>query len=128
MHPFPIKDVDSTGKRGGDRWNKDRVAPIVELLNDEGRDERFFNLGQCRLPDVFVAFTRQLLGQAPDERVAWNSFEEGSFNPLPDHPSCPSADGNADQEADHQHEEKGQSLLSGNPVREEQGEWPYQAP
>ena len=77
-------------------------------------------------PDVLTLVTGNLLGQAPEERVARDSFKEDSLDPLPGRMSCPSADRNTDQEEDHQYEEKGQGLLGREPVREEQGEWPHQ--
>ena len=57
-----------------------------------------------------------------------DAFEESLLDPLTDPPSYPGTDGTADQEADHQHEEKGEDLIGWKPVREELGEWPHQLP
>lgn len=128
MHPFPVENIDGAGERGGYRRDKDRVAPVFKLLDDECGDEGLFDLDQRRLPDVLTFFARYLLGQAPEERVARDLFEEASLDPRADRPSCSSADGNADQETDRKDEEKGQCLLGRKPVWEELGEWPHQSP
>jgi hypothetical protein len=35
MHPFPREYVDRSGKRRGHRGDEDRVAPVIEFLDDE---------------------------------------------------------------------------------------------
>jgi hypothetical protein len=42
------------------------AATVLELLDDECRDEGFFDLGQGRLPDALMAVPSQLLGQAAE--------------------------------------------------------------
>src|SRR5512134_2577848 len=54
MHPFPVENIDGARKRGGDRWDENRVAPVLEFLNDEPRHEGFFDFDQRRFPDVFA--------------------------------------------------------------------------
>ena len=127
MYPFPLENVDGAGKRGRDRRDKDRVATVLELFDDKCRDEGFLDLSQCRFPHIFATLARYLLGQTPDERVAGDSFEEGFLEPLAKLPSWPSPDGNANQDADHKHEEKRQGLLGWKPAPQQQGERPHQA-
>ena len=66
MHPLSFENVDGTGKRGRCRWHKNRVLPVPELLNDECRDEGFFDLDQRRYSDIFLVFPHYPLGQAPE--------------------------------------------------------------
>ncbi|MNN50225.1 hypothetical protein D3C81_1647990 [compost metagenome] len=128
MHARPVEHVDGAGEWRGDRRDKNRVATVLELLDDEGRDERFLDLDQRGLPDVLAVVPRHLLGQAAEQRVARNSFQETFLRPLAGYLSQAGVEGTPDQEADHQHEEQGQDLLGGKPVRKELGEWPHQLP
>ena len=105
MDPCALKDVNGASKRRGDRRDKDGVAPVVELFDDKGRDQSVFDLSQRRLPRLFAPCSGKLSSKAPDDRITWNSLEDVRFYPLPDQPSGPSAHGNADQEADKEHEE-----------------------
>ena len=126
MHPVAIENVDRASKGRGDRRDKHGVAPVRELFNDECRDQSLFDLGQRGLPGLPAALTGQLLGQASDNCVSWNSLEEGLFDPIPDRPSGPSEDRKADQEARQEHQQKGQCLLSRKRVRHEQSNWLHQ--
>jgi hypothetical protein len=56
MHPFPAEDVDSSGERGGHRWDEHREAAVLELFDDEGGYESICDLDQCRLPFILSAF------------------------------------------------------------------------
>jgi hypothetical protein len=40
MHTFGTEDIDGSGEGRRDRWDEDGEAAVLELFDDEGRDER----------------------------------------------------------------------------------------
>src|SRR6185436_19240104 len=81
MDSLAIEDVNSTRKRSGNRRHEDGVT-VVELLDDEGRHERVFDLSQRGLPDLFATVGCHLLGKAAKQRISGNSFEERFLDAL----------------------------------------------
>jgi hypothetical protein len=71
--------------------------------------------------------SRHLLGQAPEEPVAGDSFEESFLESFTGHTSGPSPYDSTDKEADYYHQEKRQGDLTRDPVREQEGNRPHQA-
>src|SRR5262249_14721117 len=126
VHPFSLENVHGASKRCRNRWDKNGIATILELLDDKCWDQGFFDLNQCRFPYIFSTLARNLLGEAAYERVAGDSLKEGCLELLAKHPSGPSPDGKADQEANHEHKDERESLLGWKPVREQEGERPHQ--
>ena len=49
VHARPFEDVDGPGKRRGNRRHEDRQPAVVELFDDERRDERVLDLDERRL-------------------------------------------------------------------------------
>jgi hypothetical protein len=76
MHAFAAEDVDGSGERRGDRGHEHGEATVLQLLDDEGRDESFFDFGERRLPDILPALPGELLRQTTKERVARKLLEE----------------------------------------------------
>ena len=70
------EDVDGSSERRRYRGHEDREAAIVEFLNDKGRDERFLDLGQHRLPHFLCTLPHQSPCQTPKESVAGKSAKE----------------------------------------------------
>src|SRR5262247_2220821 len=105
MHALRREDVDGPGKRSRGGRNKDSETAVLKLFNNERRHERLFDFGEGRLPHVFLAASRDLLGQTPKERITWDSFEKRFLYPL----SCRSpfrcANRNSDEETDKHYEE-----------------------
>src|SRR4029453_12475729 len=103
-------------ERRRDRRDEDGVAPVLELLDDEPRDEGIFNLDERGPPGALAAFPRHLVSEGADDPIARDSFKGGPFDPGPSPPSDASTDGGADDGADRENEEQRQELFGGNPI------------
>ncbi len=106
MDPISIKNVDSASKGSGYRWHEDRIPSVLKLLNDKRRDERFFDLSKCRLPDAIAVISRYSVSQASNECVTRDPFEERFLNTFPRHVSPLRAHSHSNNEANHNHQEK----------------------
>src|SRR5262249_9012526 len=126
MHAIRSEDIDGPGKRCGDRGHKNGETPVLQFFNDEGGHQVLLDFSKRRFPHAFLTTSRQLLGQTPEERVTWNSFEERFLDSLSRRSPSRCAHGNACQETDKQHEEKREDLFSGKPLRKKLGKWPHQ--
>src|SRR5262245_17711105 len=107
MHAFRSEDIDGPGNRCGRRRHKNGETPVLEFFNDECRHESLFNFGQGRPPHLFLATSRQLLGQTPKECITWDSFEKRFLESLPNGLPRACLNSDTDEETDNQYEEKG---------------------
>src|SRR5262249_4121390 len=126
MNPISIKYVDSPSKRSRYRWDENRIPSVLEFLNDERRDERFFDLCQCRPPDLFAVISRHLLRQSRKGRIPRSSFKERFLNPSPRLLTRLSAHRDADDDENQKHQEKRQGLFGRKPIWHEQCDRLYQ--
>src|SRR4030095_15656595 len=97
MHAFWRQDVDGASERRGRRGYENGEASVVKFLNDECRNESFFNLGQRRLPNVLFTHPRQLLGKTPKQCIAWEFLENRFVDSIPGSSACRRADRNTDE-------------------------------
>ena len=111
MQPVPVENVDRAGERSGHRRDKYRQAPVLELLDDEPRDQAVPGLDQRRLPHLLLAMPGQLLGEASKESEPGELGEERSLEALPGGPAGGGADGDTDDETDDQEEKQGEKVF-----------------
>ena len=127
VHAFAAEDVHGPGKRSGHRRDEDRESAVVELFDDERRDERVLDFDQCRLPGVLLTVSRQSLCQAAQQAVPRKPLEE-QHSPCAREAARPArvrtATPTRKQSAKQQ--EQGQEALSREPVRDHRCEWPHQ--
>jgi hypothetical protein len=100
MHAFAVEDVDGPGQGGRHRRHEDREAAILELFDDEGRDESLLDLGECRLPEIVPPITSQSLREASKQYVT-----RRSARPLGVRTAAPT------RKPQGQHEEKRQNIF-----------------
>src|SRR4029453_15191115 len=108
-------------ERRWDRRDEDGVAPALELLDDEPRDEGIFDLDERGPPGALAAFPRHLVSEAADDPIARDSLKDGPFEPVSSPPPDASTDGGADDGADRENEEQRQELFGRNPIGEKRG-------
>src|SRR5262245_27390406 len=106
MNAVRREDIDSSSERRWYRGHENREAPVLQFLNNEGRNESLLNLGKCRLPHVLLILPCHSLSQAPKERVAWYSFEKRLLDALLNRVASGRPDGSPDKKTDNQHEEE----------------------
>src|SRR5512132_4364155 len=70
MDPLARQDVDAAGHRRRRRRDEDRIRAVVQLLDDQCRDQRILNLDQRRFQRVPLAAAGQTFGESAQERVA----------------------------------------------------------
>src|SRR5262245_9629188 len=116
------EDIDSSGKRRGHRGYEHREAPVLQFLNNERGNEGLLDLGQRRLPHIFLIPPCHSLSQTPKERVAWYSFKKRLLDALPHHLPSGCTGAGTDEETDNQNQEKRQHVFSGKPFREQHGQ------
>src|SRR5262245_1898656 len=91
------EDIDSSSERCGHRGHEHREAPVLQFLNNERGNEGLLDLGQRRLPHIFLIPPRHSLSQTPKECVAWYSFEKRLLDALLNRVASGRADGSADE-------------------------------
>jgi hypothetical protein len=99
VHSLTTDDVNRSGERCGDGRYEDGEAAVRQYFNDEGRDERLFDLDECRLPHVLAALSGKSSREASKEPVARKSLEECPVHAVSD-PAHPRPNTDADQKTD----------------------------
>ena len=117
MDAIGRKDIDGSGNRRRRRRHKDRETAILKFLDDECGNKGFFNFGQSRLPDVLFTAARQLLGQAPEECITGDLYEERFLQTFPGRSARRRAGDSADKETASQHKKEGKDLFGRHPLR-----------
>src|SRR6478672_7773108 len=104
MHSLCFEDVNCAGKRCRNRRNENRIAPVFEFLNNEGRNESLFDLRECRSPYPVMLVTSHPVGEAADHGISGYSLEQCLFGKFVYLLTLAGADREANEEADHEHE------------------------